>query len=243
MKISILTLFPEMFSGPFDHSIVKRAQEKELITIDFVNIRDFASDNYKSVDDHPYGGGVGMVLRVDVIDRALASVIANSCPERSRRVSSRPTPTRTKVRYYKTRTILLDPQGTPYTQKKAVELSHLDHLILLCGHYEGVDERIRSLVDEEISIGDYITTGGEIPAMVIVDSVTRLLPGVLKKEEATQTESFSPILEYPQYTRPEAYGGMNVPEVLLSGNHAVIAKWRKKQATLRTKKRRPDLLI
>ena len=224
MNVTILTLFPEMFSGPFDHSIVKRAQEKGLITIDFVNIRDFASDNYKSVDDHPYGGGAGMVMRVDVVDRAIENA-------------------KCQMLNAKCKTILLDPQGTPYTQTKAQEFSRLDHLILLCGHYEGVDERIRSFVDEEISIGDYITTGGEIPAMVIVDSVTRLLPGVLKKEEATQTESFSPILEYPQYTRPETYGGMNVPEVLLSGNHAVIAKWRKKQATLRTKKRRPDLLI
>ena len=224
MNVTILTLFPEMFSGPFDHSIVKRAQEKGLITIDFVNIRDFASDNYKSVDDHPYGGGAGMVMRVDVVDRAIENA-------------------KCQMLNAKCKTILLDPQGTPYTQTKAQEFSRLDHLILLCGHYEGVDERIRSFVDEEISIGDYITTGGEIPAMVIVDSVTRLLPGVLKKEEATQTESFAPILEYPQYTRPETYGGMNVPEVLLSGNHAVIAKWRKKQATLRTKKRRPDLLI
>ena len=224
MNVTILTLFPEMFSGPFDHSIVKRAQEKGLITIDFVNIRDFASDNYKSVDDHPYGGGAGMVMRVDVVDRAIENA-------------------KCQMLNAKCKTILLDPQGTPYTQTKAQEFSRLDHLILLCGHYEGVDERIRSFVDEEISIGDYIPTGGEIPAMVIVDSVTRLLPGVLKKEEATQTESFSPILEYPQYTRPETYGGMNVPEVLLSGNHAVIAKWRKKQATLRTKKRRPDLLI
>ncbi|MBI5619743.1 tRNA (guanosine(37)-N1)-methyltransferase TrmD [Candidatus Gottesmanbacteria bacterium] len=227
MHVTILTLFPEMFTGPFDYSIVRRAQEKGNVTVDFVNIRDFASDSYKSVDDHPYGGGAGMVLRVDVVDRAIENA-------------------KCQMLNAKCKTILLDPQGTPYTQAKAQELSHLDHLILLCGHYEGVDERIRGLVDEEISIGDYVTTGGEIPAMVLVDSVSRLLPGVLKKPEATQRESFSsnnPILEYPQYTRPETYKGMRVPEVLLSGNHKKIESWRKDQARMRTRTRRPDLTL
>lgn len=226
MKISILTLFPEMFTGPFDASIIKRAKEKGIADIQFVNIRDFATDKYSSVDDHPYGGGAGMILRVDVVDRALKNVKA-------------------QISNVKSKTILLDPQGTPYTQKKARELSKLDHLILLCGHYEGVDERVRSLVDEEISMGDFIVTGGEIPVMAIVDSVVRLLPGTLKKAEATIKESFSESegggLEYPQYTRPEDYKGMKVPDILLSGDHKKIAAWQKDEATKRTHSRRPDL--
>lgn len=213
MKISILTLFPEMFSGPFDYSIVKRAQDKKLVTIEFVNIRDFASDKYRTVDDHPYGGGVGMILRVDVIDRALESQ-------------------KSKVKSLKSKTILLDPRGTPYTQKKARELATYNHLILICGHYEGVDARVRRLADESISIGDYILTGGELPAMVIADSVVRLLPGTLTHPDATALESFSDnahALEYPQYTKPQNYKGNNVPPVLLSGNHEAIALWRGKK--------------
>ncbi|MCX6792341.1 MAG: tRNA (guanosine(37)-N1)-methyltransferase TrmD [Candidatus Gottesmanbacteria bacterium] len=218
MHISILTLFPEMFFGPFDQSIIKRATDKKLITIDYINIRDFAADNYKTVDGHPYGGGVGMILRVDVVDRALQSI-------------------------QKGHTILLDAGGRPYTQKKAKELSALDHLILICGHYEGVDHRIRSLVDEEISIGDYVLTGGEIPAMVLTDSIVRLIPGVLTKPEATVHESFAeePLLEYPQYTEPQIYNGLAVPPVLLSGNHKKIDDWRKSESLKRTKNRRPDL--
>lgn len=209
MQITILTLFPEMFAGPFDFSIVKRAKEKGKVEIDLVNIRDFATDKYKSVDNHPYGGGVGMILRVDVIDKALSSV-------------------KRKAFSVKKKTVLLDPRGTNYTQAKAREYSKLDHLILICGHYEGVDERVRRLVDESVSIGDYVLTGGEIPVMVVVDSIVRLLPGVLKKKEATQIESFTKqgTLEFPQYTKPEEYKGMKVPSVLLSGNHKKIAKWR-----------------
>ncbi len=213
MKISILTLFPDMFAGPFRQSMVKRAADRNLISIDYVNIRDFATDKYKSVDGHPYGGGVGMILRVDVVDRALKSV-------------------------EKGHVVLLDPGGTPYSQKKARELSRLDHLILICGHYEGVDARVRQLVDEELSIGDYVLTGGEIPAMVVVDSVVRLVPGVLAKPDATIKESFGEsLLEYPQYTEPRQYNGMAVPEELLSGNHARIASWQEKAAAERTKKR------
>lgn len=202
MKFTILTLFPEMFAGPFDYSIVKRAKNQGKISIDFVNIRDFATDTYKSVDDHPYGGGVGMILRVDVVDRAL--------------------------RNRKGKIVLLDPRGERYTQKKAREYAKLDHLVLVCGHYEGVDARVDRLVDEKLSIGDYVLTGGELPAMVIIDSITRLLPGVLKKAEATQSESFTKegVLEFPQYTRPENYKGLKVPDVLLSGNHAEIEKWK-----------------
>ncbi len=221
MTISILTLFPDMFAGPFNNSIIKRAKEKGIVDISFVNIRDFATDKYKTVDDHPYGGGVGMILRVDVVDRALQNIKDKQ----------------------NSRIILLDPQGTPYTQAKAKNLSIFDHLIFICGHYEGVDERIRSLVDEEISIGDYVLTGGEIPAMVVVDSVVRLLPGTLTKPHATVDESFSaPLLEYPQYTRPETYKGMKVPDILLSGDHKKIKTWRKQEAHTRTRSRRPDLL-
>ncbi len=222
MKITILTLFPDMFAGPFDSSIIKRAKEKGIVDISLVNIRDFATDAYKTVDDHPYGGGVGMILRVDIVDKAIKSV---------------------KTSDVRSKIILLDPQGAPYTQKKARELSTFDHLIFICGHYEGVDERIRSLVDEEISIGDYVLTGGEIPAMVMVDSVVRLLAGTLTKPHATVDESFSqPLLEYPQYTRPEIYKDMKVPDVLVSGNHKEIEKWKNEQSQKRTRTRRPDLL-
>lgn len=206
MKYTILTLFPEMFTGPFDASIIKRAQEQQIVDIDIINIRDFATDKHKSVDDRPYGGGKGMIMRVDILDRAL---------------------THAKTNDTKTITILLDPKGKTYTQAIAKRLTSYDHIILICGHYEGVDERVRSLVDESISIGQYILTGGEIPAMVIVDSVTRLLPGVLDPE-ATRDESFTDDrLEYPQYTRPPIYKGMKVPDILLSGHHRKIDEWRK----------------
>lgn len=209
-----------MFSGPFDYSILKRAQEKKLVDIDLVDIRTFATDAYRSVDDHPFGGGPGMILRVDVIDRALQSIKTN-----------------------KSLVVLLDPQGTPYTQKKARSLSRVDHLILVCGHYEGIDDRVRSLVDEEISVGDYVLTGGEIPAMIVVDSVVRLLPGVLAKKDATALESFTDgLLEYPQYTHPREYKGVEVPPILLGGNHAAIAKWQRDAQKTRTEKRRPDLV-
>ena len=234
MKIDILTLFPEMFKGPFGESIVKRAQEKGLVEIKIHNLRDWAIDKRGTVDDKPYGGGVGMVMRVDIIDRAISNLKSQ--------ISN----------LKKTRTILLDPAGKPFNQKKALTLSKLDHLILICGHYEGVDQRVSDyLVDEEISIGDYVLTGGELPAMVLVDSVVRLIPGVLEKPAATKTESFSPyaichkptaLLEYPQYTRPENYKGWKVPEVLLSGDHKKIADWRAKKALEKTKKLRPDLL-
>lgn len=223
MQFTILTLFPEMFTGPFDYSIVHRAKEKDLVSVQLVNIRDFAQDKHKSVDDHPYGGGAGMVMRVDVVDRAIQSV--------RRQVSS-----------IKETVILLDPRGKTYTQSVAEELVTFDHVILLCGHYEGVDERIRSLVDLEVSIGDYVVTGGEIPAMMIVDSVTRLLPGVLVHPEATKKESFHGMLEYPQYTRPETYNGNTVPQILLSGDHKRIEEWQQAEAKKITVKHRPDLV-
>lgn len=212
MIISILTLFPHMFHGPFNESIIKRASDKHLITINLINIRAFATDSYKSVDDHPYGGGHGMIMRVDIIDKALQSI-------------KNPT-----------HIILLDPRGKTYTQKKTQELSRIGHLVLICGHYEGIDERVRTLVDEEISIGNYVLTGGEIPAMVLIDSTVRLIPGVLPKDTAAREESFSlkpDYLEYPQYTRPATYKNMSVPDTLLSGNHKKIASWKTKMASRR----------
>jgi tRNA (guanine37-N1)-methyltransferase len=213
MKISILTLFPDMFAGPFEKSIVKRAVDRNLVSINLINIRDFATDKYKSVDGHPYGGGTGMILRVDVVDRALKSI---------------------KKGY----TLLLDAGGTPYKQKKARDLAKFDHLILICGHYEGVDARVRTIVDEELSIGDYVLTGGEIPSMVVVDSIVRLLPGVLAKKDATIHESFTDkLIEYPQYTEPRVYNGIPVPPELLTGNHGNVAAWKQKEATARTRAR------
>ncbi len=226
-RISILTLFPDVIRVFASLSILKRAITKGLVNLEAINIRDFATDRYKSVDDHPYGGGQGMIMRVDVIDHALTSV------------KSRLAPT-TRVK-----TVLLSPQGERYSQKVAKSFTENDHLILICGHYEGIDERVRFLVDQEISIGDYILTGGELPALVIADSVIRLIPGVLANTKATQDESFSgnpPILEYPQYTRPEIYRNKKVPAILLSGDHKKIKEWREKEAFKKTRKRRPDLL-
>lgn len=223
MKIDILTIFPEMFKGPFDESLLKRAQDKGLVKIKIHNLRHWAKDKHKTVDDKPFGGGPGMVIKVEVIDRTL-----NDLKKKN------------------SKTILLTPQGKAFNQKVAHRLSKLEHIILICGHYEGVDERIRqNLVDEEISIGDYVLTGGEIPAMVVVDTVVRLIPGVVGKEESLKEESFSPPangLEYPQYTRPAEYKGWKVPEILLSGNHKKISQWRKEQAIKKTKKQRPDLI-
>ncbi len=242
MKFSVLTLFPEMFSV-FSSSIISRAQKQNLISLNLVNIRDFAADKYRRVDDHPYGGGAGMIMKVDVIDRAIQSVFRHSGERSDSRIDSG------QARMTKKRIILLDPKGEKYNQRIAKRLSKYDHLILVCGHYEGVDERVKKLVDESISIGDYVLTGGEIPAMVIVDSVTRLLPGVLKNSEAIAEESFHlkikkltfKILEYPQYTRPAVYKNMPVPKILFSGDQKKIADWRKEQTEKLTKKNRPDL--
>ncbi len=234
MKIDILTLFPGMFKGPFDESIVKRAQEKGLVDIKIHNLRQWAKDKHKTVDDRPYGGGVGMVLMIEPIYHALRQLRQMGKGERGK-------------------VILLDPGGKIFNQQKARELSDIEHLILLAAHYEGVDHRTREyLIDEEISIGDYVLTGGELPAMVMVDAVVRLIPGVLEKPEAIQLESFSnltpdtrhptAVLEYPQYTRPEDFKSWKVPGVLLSGNHKKIEEWRAKKAFERTRKNRPDLL-
>lgn len=208
MIFSILTLFPEMFDSPLKISISKRAKEIGSVEFNFINIRDFSHDKYRTVDDHPYGGGTGMILKVDVIDRALQSA-KNQFPT------------------LKSHTLLFDPKGKLFSQDVARKFLSYEHLIFICGHYEGVDDRVNKLVDEKLSIGNYILTGGEIPALVVMDSLIRLIPGVLSKPQATIDESFSSnTYEYPQYTRPQEYKGMRVPTVLLSGNHKKIKKWR-----------------
>ena len=221
MRLDILTIFPTVFDGFLGVSILKRALENQIIDVNIVNLRNFTHDRHRSVDDRPYGGGPGMVMKPEPIFEAVDSV--NS-------VGSR--------------VILLTPQGAKFSQSKAAELSGISHLILICGHYEGVDERVcTDLVDEEISIGDYILTNGNLAAMVIMDSVVRLLPGVLGCQESVEEESFTHgLLEYPQYTRPEVYRNMPVPEVLLGGNHSLIRRWRLEQAQRRTLQRRPDLV-
>jgi len=226
MKIDIITLFPKMFKGPFDESIIKRAQNKSLVEINIHNLRKWTDDKRGTVDDRPYGGGVGMVMKVEPIVKAI---------EELRTINNE---SREKV-------ILLSAKGRLWKQQMAKENSKLEHLILICGRYEGVDERVTCFIDEEISIGDFVLTGGELPAMVLVDSIARLIPGVLEKPEATQFESFSleeGLLEYPQYTHPEDFRGLKAPKILLSGNHAEIEKWRKEKALEITKKNRPDLL-
>lgn len=230
MKITIITLFPPLFELFLKTSILGRARQKKLVQYELVDLRKFGEGKHKIVDDRPYGGGAGMILRADILASAWQSV------------------KKTKSTY----TVLMSASGTPYKQNKARELSRLDHLIIICGHYEGVDQRfIDKYVDEEISIGDFVLTGGEIPAMVAIDSVVRLIPGVLEKPEATTEESFSlfpdhssllPLLEYPQYTRPEEFEVEGVPDILLSGNHQQIRKWRQQKALEKTKKIRPDLL-
>lgn len=224
MKIDVLSLFPEMFEGVFHSSIMKKAQENEAVTFQVTDFRDFSENKHKKVDDYPYGGGAGMVLKPEPLFAAVESISSGG--------SSQP------------RVILMCPQGERFTQKKAEELAEENHLIFICGHYEGYDERIREhLVTDELSIGDFILTGGEIASMAIVDSVVRLLPNVLGNEDSAVKDSFSTgLLEYPQYTRPANFEGMEVPEVLLSGNHANIDKWREEQSLKRTYERRPDLL-
>jgi tRNA (guanine37-N1)-methyltransferase len=222
MKIDVITLFPDMFAGPMGESLLKRAQEAGIWQFGAHSLRQWAIDSYGTVDSPPFGGGAGMVLRVEPFYQALKELDPDHMAHR----------------------ILMTPQGRPFNQARAKELVQKQHLVLLCGHYEGFDERIREhLVDEEISVGDFVLTGGEIPAMAVIDATVRLLPGVVGKEESLAHESFEQgLLEYPHYTRPETYEGWSVPEVLLSGNHANIAKWRLEQAAERTRMRRPDLM-
>ncbi|WP_199617913.1 tRNA (guanosine(37)-N1)-methyltransferase TrmD [Paenibacillus alkalitolerans] len=223
MNIDVLTLFPEMFAGVFGSSILGKAQEKGIVSLRAVNFREFAGNKHNTVDDYPYGGGGGMVLKPEPIFSAVEHVAGEG---------------------EKPRVILMCPQGETYTQRKAEELSKEQRLILICGHYEGYDERIREfLVTDEISIGDYVLTGGEIAAMAVIDSVVRLLPGVLGNERSAVTDSYSTgLLEYPQYTRPAEFRGWSVPDVLLSGHHENVTQWRRRQSLYRTWKRRPDLL-
>lgn len=248
MKITIITLFPQMFEGFLNDSIIKRAQEKGAVHIELVQLRDFAVDNHGTVDERPYGGGAGMVLMAEPVIKALEQSAGTGA-----------------------HVVLTSPRGTVYNQDKAIELSQKEEIVIIAGHYEAIDERVMGHVDEELSMGDYVLTGGELPAATIVDSIVRLVPGVLKKEEATAIESFYEVplndlikavgedetleilmqtgatavklLEYPHYTRPQDYDGQQVPEILLSGNHAEISRWQLQQAYSITKKRRPDLLI
>ena len=219
MKIDILTLFPNMFTGFLEESIIKRAINIKAVNINLVNFRDFSKLSNHQVDDTPYGGGRGMVLRCEPIIDALDSVKTND-----------------------SKVILLSPQGKTFNEQKALELKNEKHLILICGHYEGFDERIRNFVDEEISIGDYVLTGGELPAMVITDSIVRLLPDVIKKESYLNDSFMNNLLDYPTYTKPPIFRDIKVPDVLLSGHHENIKKWREEEAFKNTKKKRNDLL-
>ncbi|EYE89321.1 tRNA (guanine-N1)-methyltransferase [Fervidicella metallireducens AeB] len=222
MKFDVLTLFPEMFQV-FEHSIIKRAKDKGILNINPINIRDYSGNKHKKVDDYPYGGGPGMVMQAEPIYNVVEAL---------------------QNQYgYKPFTILMTPRGRKYNQNIARELSSKEHVLLICGHYEGIDERIMPLVDDEISLGDFVLTGGEIAAMAVIDSVSRLVPGVLSCNESYEDESFyNSLLEYPQYTRPEVYKGMKVPEVLLSGHHKLINEWRKYQSLKITYEKRPDLI-
>lgn len=223
MKIDVLTLFPEMINGPMSHSIMKRAQERDLIDINIINFRDYGQGKHKLVDDIPYGGGAGMLLKPEPLFEAMDDIQANTTT--------------------KPRVILMDPAGRPFTQSVAEELAEEEHLVFICGHYEGYDERIRTLVTDEISLGDYVLTGGELASLVMIDATVRLLPEVLGNNESALLDSHSSgLLEHPHYTRPAEYRGMVVPEVLRNGNHKLIDEWRRKESLKRTFLRRPDML-
>jgi tRNA (guanine37-N1)-methyltransferase len=224
MRIDVLSLFPSMFEGIFGESILKKAYEKEAVSYNVINFREYADNKHNQVDDYPYGGGAGMVLKPQPIFDAVDAL--------------------KKEQQSKPRVILMCPQGERYTQQKAEELAKEEHLVFICGHYEGYDERIREhVVTDEISIGDYVLTGGELGAMVVIDSVVRLLPGVLGNEDSPIQDSFSSgLLEHPHYTRPSDFRGMKVPDELISGNHRLIDEWREKESLRRTFERRPDLL-
>jgi len=224
MNITILTIFPEMFDGPLNASILKRAAERGLISIDLVNFRDYAESKHKNVDDEPYGGGAGMLLKPEPIYAAIEAAVG-------------------KREDFTGLIVLMDPGGVPFTQQIASKLADEDKRVFICGHYEGFDERIRTLADMELSIGEYVLTGGELPAMVVIDSLCRLIPGVLGDEESHRADSFSDgLLEHPHYTRPRVFRGMEVPAVLVSGNHEDIRRWRRKEAIRRTWISRRDML-
>lgn len=223
MEINIFTIFPEMFLSPLNASILKKAQEKGILKFNFIDFRRYSPSKHKNVDDSPFGGGAGLVLMPEPIFLAVDDNLGDK-------------------ETYQGKIVLMSPQGLPFNQKMALELSREQSLSFICGHYEGFDERIRSLAHYEISIGDYVLTGGELPAMVVIDAVSRMIPGVLGEEESAYTDSFADgFLEYPQYTRPREFRGLSVPEVLLSGNHEKIRLWRRQESLRRTLKRRPDL--
>lgn len=223
MDIKIFSLFPEMFEGPLGSSLIGKARDKDILHIEVVNFREYSTNKHHAVDDYPFGGGAGMVLQPEPVVSALRDHLDLNDPE--------------------TEIILMSPQGQRFTQEAACELAGKKQLAFICGHYEGFDERIRSFVTREYSIGDYVLTGGELPAMVMIDTISRLIPGVIKEQESYEDDSFyHGLLEYPHYTRPQNFEGMEVPEVLLSGHHENIRKWRKKQSLKRTLLRRPDLL-
>jgi tRNA (guanine37-N1)-methyltransferase len=224
IKFDVLTLFPDMFHSVLGDSIINRAREKDLVKMDFINIRDFSQNKHRKTDDYPYSGGGGMLMTPQPIYDAYMSV-AGGCEK-------------------KPHTIYMSPQGSVFDQKKAIELSQKEHIVILCGHYEGVDQRVLDMiVDEEISIGDFVLTGGEIPAMAVIDSVCRMVPGVLSGEDNFKNEShFDGLLEYPQYTHPQEFMGVKIPDVLISGHHKNIEIWKRQQALLNTLKKRPDML-
>jgi tRNA (guanine37-N1)-methyltransferase len=224
MRIDVVTILPEMVAGALGHSILQRAQDAGLVEINVVNLRDYAADRHHTTDDTPCGGGGGMIMKVEPIARALDALRASGVP---------------------CRVILTDPQGEVFSQTKAEELAKEERIVFLCGHYEGVDERVREhLVTDALSIGDYVLTGGELPALVMIDAITRLQPGALGDEAAPKKDSFSEgLLEYPQYTRPRSFRGWEVPEILFSGHHAQITRWRRRQQLIRTRERRPDLWV
>lgn len=223
MDIKIFSLFPEMFSGPLGSSLLGKARDKGILSVEVVNFRDYSTNKHHAVDDYPFGGGAGMVLQPEPLISALRDNLDLEDSD--------------------TEIILMSPQGKVFNQEAARQLSQKKCLAFICGHYEGFDERIRSFVTQEYSIGDYVLTGGELPAMVMIDAISRLIPGVIKEQESYEEDSFyHGLLEYPHYTRPQNFEGMEVPEVLLSGHHENIRKWRKKQSLLRTLQRRPDLL-
>lgn len=226
MRIDMITLFPEMFSGPFGDSITKRAVDRGLLDIHFTDFRDYSFDKHRHVDDSPFGGGAGMVLKPEPLYRAVRDVLERTSSLADHR-----------------RVLIMDPAGKTFSQEKAKELAAYSQLVFICGHYEGFDARIYALADEALSIGDFVLTGGELPAMVITDAVSRMIPGVLGDEESAPTDSFyEGLLEFPQYTRPRDFEGQEVPEILLSGDHEKIRAWRRQQALLRTRRCRPDLL-
>ena len=226
MRIDMVTIFPEMFAGPFGDSITKRAVDNGILDIHFTNFRDYSEDKHHHVDDTPFGGGAGMVLKPEPMYRAVRDVLARTAEHAGSR-----------------RVLIMDPSGPTFTQSKAKELADYDQLVFICGHYEGFDARIYQLADEAVSIGDFVLTGGELPAMVITDAVSRMLPGVLGADDSAPTDSFyEGLLGFPQYTRPREFEGMAVPDVLISGDHAKIRQWRREQSLLATMRHRPDLL-